>query len=94
MTGPSEQTLLDMSGCRLTTRRLVTPDGATYMLHQITSTRLEWRSQGTAPAGCLGIVALGALASGGGKGLAVAAGVAVAAALAWRFLGIRSTAFI
>jgi hypothetical protein len=64
------------------------------MLHQITSTRLEWRSQGTAPAGCLGIVALGALASGGGKGLAVAAGVAVAAALAWRFLGIRSTAFI
>jgi hypothetical protein len=41
-----ERTLLDLNGCRLTDRRLVTPGGATYVLQQITSTRLEESTRG------------------------------------------------
>jgi Family of unknown function (DUF6232) len=80
-----EQTLLDTHGCRLTTRRLITPDGATYALHQVTSTRLEWHTKGTAPAGCLGIVALGSLAQGTTGSIAVGVAAVLLAVLVLRY---------
>lgn len=85
MAGPSEQTLLDTHELRLTTRRLITRGGVTYLLPQITSTRVEWGVQGTRPVAFFVILALGAVGWGGTGGFALAAGAVVAAALAWQF---------
>jgi hypothetical protein len=78
-----EQTLLEAHGCRLTDRRFVTPGGWTYVLQQITSTRLEQRARGGELAGALILGAIVALGSGNG---AVGLAFAVGAVLAWVLL--------
>jgi hypothetical protein len=79
----SERTLLDANGCRLTDRRLVTPGGATYVLQQITSTRLEQRTRGGELAG--GLI-LGAILALGTANDVLSTALVVGAVLAWLFV--------